>query len=305
MTDTSVKLFGRTLENPIIPASGTFGFGYEFAEYYDINILGSLSLKGTTLLPRYGNPLPRIAECPSGILNSIGLQNPGADAVINEELPKLRKVCKKPFIINIGGETFEDYIETVKKFNGVKDILAIELNVSCPNVRGGGMAFGVDGEAVRRLTGAVKAASVNPVIVKLSPNVADIVSIAKAAEDAGADAVSLINTLVGTRIDLISARPVLAAKTGGYSGPGVFPVALRMVCQVSSAVKIPVLGMGGISSAYEVIEMTYAGASAVMVGTANLVDPFACKKIIEKLPLVMSELNIERLSDIVGRAKNG
>lgn len=304
MTDLSVRFLGETLENPVIPASGTFGFGYEFADYYDINILGSISLKGTTREARYGNPLPRIAECPAGMLNAIGLQNPGADAVIAEELPKLRNVYAKKPIVNVGGHSVEEYTETVEKFNAAEDILGIELNISCPNVKGGGMAFGLDDKVAYDLIKRVKSVSRHPVIVKLSPNVTDIVKMAKAAESAGADAVSLINTLVGMRLDLKTGKPVLNVQTGGYSGAGVFPVAVRMVYQVKKAVGIPIIGMGGVQNAYDVIELMYAGASAVMVGTQNLIDPFACKRIIESLPAVMEELKIKSLSGIIGRAHN-
>lgn len=304
MTDTRVTLFGNVLDNPVIPASGTFGFGYEFAEWYDINILGSVSLKGTTLHARYGNPLPRIAECPAGMINAIGLQNPGADKVIDEEIKKLDAVYGKKVIANIGGESVEDYVKTAEKFNRADKVFALELNISCPNVKGGGMAFGTDATVAKSLVQAVKAVSNKPVIVKLSPNVTDISAMARAVEEGGADAVSLINTLVGMRLNLKTARPVISVKTGGYSGPGVFPVALRMVYQVSSAVKIPVIGMGGISSAYDVVEMMYAGATAVMVGTANLIDPYASKKIIQALPSVMEELNIKSLKEIIGRSKH-
>ncbi len=302
MLDTSVSLFGNTLINPVIPASGTFGFGYEFADIYDINILGSISLKGTTAEKRYGNPLPRIAECPSGLINAIGLQNPGVGKVISEELPILSKVYNAPVIANVGGHSVEEYVQVVRAFNGVDKVFAIELNISCPNVKGGGMAFGTDPDTAYSLVKAVKEVSTKPIIVKLSPNVTDIVAMAKAVESAGADAVSLINTLVGMRIDVKTARPIISVKTGGYSGPGVFPVAIRMVYQVSSAVKIPVIGMGGVSSAEDVIEMMMAGATAVMVGSANLINPCACKDIIEALPAVMKRLRIDKLSDIIGRA---
>ena len=299
--NTKIKLFGYEFQNPIIPASGTFGFGYEFNDIYDINILGSISLKGTTLNPRYGNPLPRIAECKEGMLNSIGLQNPGVDAVINEEIPKLDKVYKHKVIANVGGHSVSDYVNTVEKFNDCDKVVAIELNISCPNVSGGGMAFGVSPDVAYNLVKEVRSVCKKPLIVKLSPNVTDIVTMAKACESAGADAISLINTLVGMRIDLKTAKPILAVKKGGFSGPAIFPVALRMVYEVAHNVDIPVIGMGGISSAYDVIEMMYAGASLVMVGAMNLVDPFICKKIIEDLPKVMAELGITNLEDIIRR----
>lgn len=299
--NTKIKLFDHEFQNPIIPASGTFGFGYEFNDIYDINILGSISLKGTTINPRYGNPLPRIAECKEGMLNSIGLQNPGVDAVINEEIPKLDKVYKHKVIANVGGHSVSDYVNTVEKFNDCDKIVAIELNISCPNVSGGGMAFGVSPEVAYNLVKEVKRVCKKPLIVKLSPNVTDIVAMAKACESAGADAISLINTLVGMRIDLKTAKPILAVKKGGFSGPAIFPVALRMVYDVAHNVDIPVIGMGGVSSAYDVIEMMYAGASLVMVGAMNLVDPFICKKIIEDLPKVMAELGITNLEDIIRR----
>lgn len=299
--NTKIKLFDYEFKNPIIPASGTFGFGYEFNDIYDINILGSISLKGTTINPRYGNPLPRIAECKEGMLNSIGLQNPGVDAVINEEIPKLDKVYKHKVIANVGGHSVSDYVYTVEKFNDCDKIVAIELNISCPNVSGGGMAFGVSPEVAYNLVKEVKRVCKKPLIVKLSPNVTDIVAMAKACESAGADAISLINTLVGMRIDLKTAKPILAVKKGGFSGPAIFPVALRMVYDVAHNVDIPVIGMGGVSSAYDVIEMMYAGASLVMVGAMNLVDPFICKKIIEDLPKVMAELGITNLEDIIRR----
>ncbi|MEG2456748.1 MAG: dihydroorotate dehydrogenase [Clostridia bacterium] len=300
--DTRVQLFNNLLSNPIIPASGTFGFGYEFSEYYDINCLGSISLKGTTLSARYGNPLPRIAECPSGLLNAIGLQNPGVDKVISDEIVKLSAVYGKPVIANVGGHSFNDYVATVAKFNTVDKVFAVELNISCPNVKGGGMAFGVDANIAEKLVKAVKKVSTKPIIVKLSPNVTDIASMAKAVENGGADAISLINTLVGMRINLKTAKPILSVKTGGYSGKGVFPVAVRMVYQVYDAVKLPIIGIGGIESAYDVIEMMYAGATAVMVGSQNLIDPWACQKIILQLPKLMEQFNIKKLSDIIGRA---
>ncbi len=297
-----VKFLGKTFKNPIIPASGTFGFGYEFAEYYDINILGSISCKGTTLEPRYGNPLPRIAECENGLINSIGLQNPGVDKVISEELVKLDKVYHDQIIANVGGHSFDDYIETVRRLSNCDKVFAIELNISCPNVEAGGMAVGVNPVVAADLVRKVKEVSKKPIIVKLSPNVTNIVEIARAVEDAGCDAISLINTLVGMRIDLKTGKPIIAVKKGGYSGKAVFPVALRMVYEVSKAVGVPVIGMGGVSTAYDVIEMMYAGASLVMVGSENLINPYACKNIIEDLDKVMDELNIKNLEDIIGVA---
>ena len=296
-----INFLNKKFKNPVIPASGTFGFGYEFSEFYDINILGSISLKGTTLNPRYGNPLPRIAECPAGLINAIGLQNPGVDKVISEELVKLDRVYNDKVIANVGGHSVSEYVETCKKFNNVDKVFAIELNISCPNVKGGGMAFGVDSTIASNLVKEIKKECTKPIIVKLSPNVTNIVEMAKAVEEAGADAISLINTLVGMRFDLKTARPIISVKKGGYSGPGIFPVALRMVYEVSQNVKIPVIGMGGITSAYDVIEMMYAGASLVMIGSQNLIDPYACKKIIDDLPHVMEELKIENLSQIIGK----
>ena len=298
-----VKFLDKEFVSPIVPASGTFGFGYEFASLYDLNILGSIALKGTTLQPRYGNPLPRIAECPAGLVNAIGLQNPGVDKVVNKEVKKLAKVYKHQAIANVGGHSVYEYVETVKKFNDCEEIFAVELNISCPNVKGGGMAFGTDPEVAYNLVKEVKAVCKKPLIVKLSPNVTDIVAMAKAVEKAGADAISLINTLVGMRINLKTGEPIISIKKGGYSGPGIYPVALRMVYDVYRNVNIPIIGMGGVSSAYEVIEMMYAGASLVQIGAANLVDPLICKKIIEDLPKVMKEYNIENLQDIIGRAK--
>lgn len=301
--NTKIMFLNHEYKNPIIPASGTFGFGYEFAEYYDINILGSISLKGTTLEPRYGNPLPRIAECPSGLINSIGLQNPGVDKVIEEELIKLDRVYKDLIIANVGGHSVDEYVDTCKKFNSIDKVAAIELNISCPNVQGGGMAFGVDPEVAKNLIKEIKKECTKPIIVKLSPNVTSIVDMAKAVEEGGADAISLINTLVGMRINLKTGQPIIAVKKGGYSGPGIFPVALRMIYEVKKAINIPIIGMGGVTSAYDVIEMMYAGASLVMVGAQNLIDPLACKKIIEDLPRVMKELNIDDLNDIIGKAE--
>ena len=300
---TKINFLGHTFKNPIIPASGTYGFGYEFSELYDINILGSIALKGTTLEPRYGNPLPRIAECPAGLVNAIGLQNPGVDNVVNVEIPELAKVYDDLVIANVGGHCVYEYVETVKKFNYCDKVFGVELNIRCPNVKGGGMAFGTDPKTAYELVKEVKAVCKKPLIVKLSPNVTDIVAMAKAVEEAGADAVSLINTLVGMRINLKTGEPIISIKKGGYSGPGIYPVALRMVYEVSHAVNIPVIGMGGVSNAYEVLEMMYAGASLVQVGAANLVDPYACKKIIEDLPRVMEEYNIKSLEEIIGRAK--
>lgn len=302
MVNKQVNLFDSVLKNPVIAASGTFGFGYEMAEFFDINCLGSISLKGSTLNARYGNPLPRIAECPDGLINAIGLQNPGIDAVINNELPKLNKVYKDKVILNIGGHSIEEYLLAVEKCNGLKNILGIELNISCPNVQGGGLAFGIKESMVEELTAAVKKISDQKIIVKLSPNVTDICALAKAAENGGADAISLINTLIGMRIDINTGKPIISVKKGGYSGRGVFPVALRMVYDVFDTVNIPIIGMGGISSPEEVIEMLMAGASAVMVGTATLKDPFACKNIIEGLDKTMAELKITDLSTIIGRA---
>ena len=298
MKDLSVTLSGVKLDNPIIPASGTYGFGQEFLPFYDINILGSLSFKGTTAESRFGNPTPRIAECPNGMLNSVGLQNPGVDHVIAHELPELRKVFHKPIVANISGFSIEEYVNCVSKLTKEDQVEILEVNISCPNVHGGGMAFGTSPEAAASVTRAVKEVATKPVYIKLSPNVTDIVSIAKACEEAGADGLSLINTMLGMRIDLNRRKPILANVMGGYSGPGIFPVALRMVYQVTGAVKIPVIGMGGISTARDVIEMMLAGAKAVQVGAANLVNPYACKEIIEQLPVEMEKLHIERLSDI-------
>ena len=301
--DLKINFLGKEFKNPVIPASGTFGFGYEFADLYDINILGSISLKGTTINPRYGNPLPRIAECPSGLINAIGLQNPGVDKVVGEEMEKLSQVYDDLVIANVGGHSVSDYVETVRKFNDCDKVFAIELNISCPNVKGGGMAFGTDKDVAYNLVKAVKEVCKKPLIVKLSPNVTDIVEMAKAVEAAGADAISLINTMLGMRINLKTGDPIISIKKGGYSGPGIFPVALRMVYEVSHSVDIPVIGMGGVSNAYEVLEMMYAGASLVMIGAANLVDPYVCEKIINDLPKAMKEYNIEKLQDIIGRTK--
>ena len=301
--DTKVTLSGVTLDNPVIPASGTFGFGREFQEYYDINILGSFSFKGTTREPRFGNPTPRIAEAPAGMLNSVGLQNPGIDAVIAEELPRLREFFHKPLVANISGFSVEEYRYCCERIDKEDQVGIIEVNISCPNVKHGGMAFGTSPENAAAVTRAVKEVTTKPVYVKLSPNVTDIVAVAKACEEAGADGLSLINTLLGMRIDLKTRRPILANTMGGLSGPAIFPVALRMVYQVAGAVSIPIMGVGGVSTARDVIEMMMAGASAVQVGAANLSDPYACKKIIEDLPRVMEELGIQSLSSIIGRAR--
>jgi dihydroorotate dehydrogenase (NAD+) catalytic subunit len=299
----NVNLCGIELDNPIIPASGTFGFGYEFAELYDINCLGTFSFKGTTKDPRFGNPTPRIAECTEGMINAVGLQNPGVEKVISEELPKLFKVFDKKVMANVSGFSVEDYAYTVEKLDSVDGIGWFEVNVSCPNVHGGGMSFGTNPEAAAEVTRAVRKVTNKPIIIKLSPNVTDIVSIAKACEEAGADGISLINTLLGMRINLRTKRPVIANKMGGFSGPAIFPVAVRMVYQVAHAVNIPVVGMGGVSSAEDVIEMMLAGATAVEVGAANLVNPYACRDIINDLPRVMAKYGIENLSDIIGAVK--
>ena len=305
MGSTEVTLCGVKLDNPVIPASGTFGFGYEFAELYDINCLGSISFKGTTIEPRFGNPTPRIAECEAGMLNSVGLQNPGAEKVLTEELPKLKKVFKKPIMANVSGFSVKDYTAAVEILDREDAIGWFEINISCPNVHGGGLAFGTSCENAAAVTAAVKKVTNKPVLIKLSPNVTDITEIAKACEAAGADGLSLINTLLGMRIDLKTKKPVLANKAGGFSGPAIKPVAVRMVYQVYEAVKIPIVGMGGISTAEDVIEMMLAGASAVEVGAANLVEPFACKNIIEDLPRVMQKYGIDNLKDITGGAHNG
>ena len=303
MVDTRVVLSGIALDNPVIPASGTFGYGREFAEIYDINILGSISFKGTTKDARLGNPLPRIAECPDGLINSVGLQNPGVEAVCREELPNLAKIYQKPLIANISGFSIEEYITCARAMDKEPQVGIIEVNVSCPNVHNGGMAYGVCADSAAEVTRAVKEVTTKPVYIKLSPNVTDIVEIAKACEDAGADGISLINTLLGMRIDIKTRKPVIANKMGGFSGPAIFPVALRMVYQVANAVNIPVIGMGGVSSAADVIEMMMAGATAVQVGAANLVNPYACKEIIEELPALCEELGIEKLADIIGIVK--
>lgn len=302
MGSLSVDLCGIRLENPVIPASGCFGYGYEFAEYYDINCLGTFSFKGTTLNERFGNPTPRIAECTSGLINSVGLQNPGVDKVIRNELPKLKKVFRKPVMANVSGFSADEYRETVRRLNSEPQIGWFEVNISCPNVHGGGMSFGTDPASAQAVTRAVKEVTDKPVIIKLTPNVTDITAVAKACEDAGADGVSLINTLLGMRIDLKTKKPVIKNVMGGFSGPAVFPVALRMVWQVSHAVKIPVVGLGGIMSAEDVIEMMHAGAAAVEIGTANLIDPMACRRIIDDLPEVMDKYGIKDLKDITGGA---
>ncbi len=301
----SVNLCGEELDNPVIPASGTFGYGYEFAELYDINCLGTFSFKGTTKEPRFGNPTPRIAECTAGMINAVGLQNPGVDKVISEELPKLKKCFNKKVMANVSGFSVDEYAYTCERLDSQEQVGWLEVNVSCPNVHGGGMSFGTDPRAAAEVTRAVKRVTKKPVIIKLSPNVTDIVSIAKACEDAGADGISLINTLLGMRIDLRTKKPVIANTMGGFSGSAIFPVALRMVYQVSSAVNIPVIGMGGVSSAEDVIEMMLAGATAVEIGAANLVDPFICKRIVEALPAAADKYNINELKDIIGGAHNG
>lgn len=305
MDRLSVNLCGIELANPVIPASGTFGYGYEFAEIYDINELGTFSFKGTTREPRFGNPTPRIAECTAGMLNAVGLQNPGVDEVISEELPKLKKCFNKPVIANVSGFSIDEYAEVCARLDKEEQVGWLEVNISCPNVHGGGMSFGTCPEAAAEVTAAVKKVTTKPVIIKLSPNVTDIVTIAKACEDAGADAVSLINTLLGLRIDLNTRKPVLANVTGGFSGPAVFPVALRMVYQVAQAVNIPVVGVGGVSTAEDVIEMLLAGATAVEVGAANLINPCACRDIIRDLPRVMDKYHINTLKEIVGGVNNG
>lgn len=303
MVNTKVNLLGIELDNPIIPASGTFGFGYEFAELYDINELGTFSFKGTTRDPRFGNPTPRIAECYSGMINAVGLQNPGVDKVISEELPKLKECFNKPVMANVSGFSIEDYAYTCEKLDKEEQVGWLEVNISCPNVHGGGMSFGTQPEAAAEVTKAVKAVTTKPVIIKLSPNVTDIVSIAKACEKAGADGISLINTLLGMRINLRTRTPVIANKMGGFSGPAIFPIAVRMVYQVANAVNIPVVGMGGVSTAEDVIEMMLAGATAVEVGAANLVNPYVCRDIIRELPKVMEKYGIKNLNEIIGGVK--
>lgn len=302
MVSTKVNLLGIEIDNPIIPASGTYGFGYEFADLYDINVLGTFSFKGTTKEPRFGNPTPRIAECLSGMINSVGLQNPGVEKVISEELPKLAKVFNKSVMANVSGFSIEEYAYTCEKINACEQVGWIEVNVSCPNVHNGGMSFGTEPQAVEKVVKAVKAVTTKPIIIKLSPNVTDIVSIAKAAESAGADGISLINTLLGMRIDIKRRQPVIANKMGGFSGSAIFPVAVRMVYQVYDAVKIPIIGMGGVTNAKDVIELMMAGATAVQVGAANLVDPYACKIIIEDLPNELAKLNVKDINEIIGGA---
>lgn len=303
MAEMKVDLCGIELDNPIIPASGTFGYGYEFAELYDINILGTFSFKGTTKDPRFGNPTPRIAECTAGMINAVGLQNPGVEKVISEELPKLASCFNKKVMANVSGFSVEDYAYTCEKLDKCDQVGWLEVNVSCPNVHGGGMSFGTSPEAAAEVTKAVKKVTTKPVLIKLSPNVTDIVSIAKACEEAGADGISLINTLLGMRIDLRRKKPIIANTMGGFSGSAIFPVALRMVYQVAGAVNIPVVGMGGVSSAEDVIEMMLAGATAVEIGAANLCDPYICRDIIEKLPEVMDKYNIRSLKEIIGGAR--
>ncbi len=303
MGEMKVNLCGIELDNPIIPASGTFGYGYEFAEFYDINMLGTFSFKGTTKESRFGNPTPRIAECYSGMINAVGLQNPGVEKVISEELPKLKKCFNKKVMANVGGFSEEEYVYTASKLDSEEQVGWLEINISCPNVHAGGVNFGSSPEGAYQIISSVKKAVNKPIIAKLSPNVTDIVSIAKACEDAGADGVSLINTLLGMRIDLKTRKPVIANKMGGFSGPAIFPVAVRMVYQVANAVKIPVVGMGGVSTAEDVIEMMLAGATAVEVGAANLINPFACKDIIESLPSAMAKYKINSLKEIIGGVK--
>ena len=302
MVDTRVNLCGIELDNPVIPASGTFGYGSEFAELYDINCLGTFSFKGTTREPRFGNPTPRIAECAGGMLNAVGLQNPGVDHVIAHELPEMKEFFHKPVMANVSGFSIDEYVEVCQKLDACEQVGWLEVNISCPNVHGGGMSFGTDPKMAAEVTRAVKNVTTKPVIMKLSPNVTDIVSIARACEEAGADALSLINTLMGMRIDLRRRRPLLANKTGGMSGSAIFPLAVRMVYQVYEAVKIPIVGLGGVSCAEDVIEMMLAGATAVQVGAANLTEPFACRDIVEQLPEIMEKYRIEKLTDIIGGA---
>ena len=302
MVNTKISLCGVEIKNPIIPASGTFGFGYEFAELYDINVLGSLSFKGTTLEPRFGNPTPRIAECTEGLLNAVGLQNPGVDKVLSEELPKLKACFSDPLMANVSGFSLDEYRETVRRLDAEEQIGWFEINVSCPNVHGGGMSFGTDPKAAASVTAEVRKVTNKPIIMKLTPNVTDIASIAKACADAGADGISMINTLLGMRIDLKTKKPILANKMGGFSGPAIMPVALRMIYQVYEAVDVPIVGMGGVSTAEDVIEMMLAGATAVEVGAANLRDPFASKKIVEDLPRAMEKYGITDLQSIIGGA---
>ena len=305
MVDTKVSLCGVALDNPVIPASGTFGFGYEFSDIYDINVLGGISIKGTTKDARFGNPTPRIAECSSGLINSVGLQNPGIDTVIQKEIPRLRTVYRKPIIANVSGFSVEEYVHCCEKLDKVDDVAILEVNISCPNVHNGGMSFCTMTENAEAVTKAVKAVTTKPVFVKLTPNVTDIVSIAKACEQGGADGISLINTAQGMRIDLNKKKPIIANKMGGFSGRAIFPIALRMVYQVYEAVKLPIMGIGGVATAEDVIEMMLAGATGVQVGAENLVNPYACKDIIDNLPAVMKKYRIEKLTDIIGGAHNG
>lgn len=302
MVNTKVSLCGVELTNPVIPASGTFGFGYEFNDIYDINVLGAISIKGTTKEARFGNPTPRIAECTEGLINSIGLQNPGIDAVVEKEIPRLRQVYHKPIISNISGFSIEEYVYCCEKINQVKDVDIIELNISCPNVHNGGMSFGTEPKNAQAVVEAVRKITTKPLFVKLTPNVTDIVSIAKACEQGGADGISLINTSQGMRIDLKKRKPVIANKIGGFSGRAIFPIALKMVYQVYDAVKLPIMGIGGVSSAEDVVEMMFAGATAVQVGAENLVNPYACRDIINNLPYVMKKYNINSLNEIIGEA---
>ena len=305
MVNLKVNLTGIEIDNPVIPASGTFGYGQEFAQLYDINCLGTFSFKGTTRDPRYGNPTPRIAECPSGMLNAVGLQNPGVDKVISEELPALKKIFHKPVMANVSGFSIDDYAYTCEKLDREEQVGWLEVNISCPNVHNGGMSFGVDPKAAAEVTRAVKSVTKKPVFMKLSPNVTDIAAIARACEEAGADGISLINTLLGMRIDLKRRAPILANKMGGMSGPAVFPVALRMVYQVYEAVKIPIIGMGGVSSAEDVIEMMLAGATAVEIGAGNLTEPYLCRDVIAALPAVCEKYGIDNLESIIGGAHHG
>lgn len=302
MIDTKVNLSGIVLDNPVIPASGTFGYGYEYAELYDINCLGTFSFKGTTKESRFGNPTPRIAECANGLINAIGLQNPGVEKVIEEELPRLKKCFRKKVMANVSGFSIDDYVYVCEKLDKEEQVGWLEVNISCPNVHGGGMSFGTSPENAFNVTKAVKEVTTKPVYIKLSPNVTDIVSIAKACEEAGADGISMINTLMGMRIDLNSKKPIIANKFGGFSGPAIFPVALKMVYQVYDAVKIPIIGIGGVSTAENVIEMMLAGATAVQIGAANLVDPYICRDVINDLPKAMKKYNINSLTDIIGAA---
>lgn len=302
MVNTQVTLSGWTLDNPVIPASGTFGYGAEFAEYYDINQLGTFSFKGTTREPRFGNPTPRVAECTAGMINAVGLQNPGVEHVISHELPKLKTFFHKKVIANVSGFSIDEYAECCRLLDGEAQVGLLEVNVSCPNVHGGGMAFGLCPENAAAVTKAVKAVTTKPVYIKLSPNVTDVVAVARACEDAGADGLCLINTLLGMRISLKTQKPVIANQMGGFSGPAIFPVALRMVCQVAQAVSVPVVGMGGVATAEDVLEMMLAGATAVEVGAQNLVDPYACLKIVQNLPAVMEKYGIDSLNDIIGGA---